>query len=59
MTVPLFATHPWPLAGWLLKALGWRQAFLTPPEPRVLVVVYPHTSNWDFLWGILTRWATG
>lgn len=59
MTVPLFATHPRPLAGWLLRALGWRQAFLTPPEARVLVVVYPHTSNWDFFWGILGCWASG
>lgn len=59
MTVPFFTTRPRPLAGWLLKAFGWRQEFLVPPEPRVLVVVYPHTSNWDFWWGILGCWASG
>lgn len=30
-----------------------------PPGPRFLIVVYPHTSNWDFLWGILFRFACG
>lgn len=59
MTVPLFTTRPRPLAGWLLKVFGWRHEFLAPPEPRVLIVVYPHTSNWDFLWGILACWASG
>lgn len=59
MSVPFFATRPRLLASWLLKVCGWRQAFLPPPEPRVLVVVYPHTSNWDFLWGILGCWASG
>lgn len=57
-TLPLL-TRPRPLAGWLLRACGWRHDFLPPPEPRVLVVVYPHTSNWDFCWGILSCWAAG
>ena len=51
--------RPHPLAGWLLKRLGWKYDLLPPPAPRVVVVVYPHTSNWDFLWGILTRWSSG
>lgn len=42
-----------------MRLLGWRHALLPPPEPHVLVIVYPHTSNWDFLWGILTRWSSG
>jgi 1-acyl-sn-glycerol-3-phosphate acyltransferase len=54
-----FPTRPRRLAGWLLKALGWRHDFVAPPEARVLVVVYPHTSNWDFMWGILSRWSAG
>jgi len=54
-----FPIKPRRLAGWLLSALGWRHDFLPPPAPRVLVVVYPHTSNWDFFWGILARWASG
>ncbi|HRE17261.1 MAG TPA: 1-acyl-sn-glycerol-3-phosphate acyltransferase [Rhodocyclaceae bacterium] len=51
--------HPRAWAKWLLHALGWRFNMLAPPEPKALLVVYPHTSNWDFLWGILTRWACG
>lgn len=54
-----FALRPRPWAGWLLRRCGWRFDFAAPPEPRVLLVVYPHTSNWDFLWGILAVWASG
>lgn len=54
-----FTPHPHRLAGWLMAKLGWSTALAAPPEARVLIVVYPHTSNWDFLWGILTRWSTG
>lgn len=53
------AIHPRSWARWLLHALGWRFDLQAPPEPKALLVVYPHTSNWDFLWGILTRWASG
>lgn len=46
-------------AGWLLARLGWRLEFAQPPGPHLLVVVYPHTSNWDFPLGILARFASG
>lgn len=59
MAALLVPTHPRRFAGWLLRLFGWRCAFLPPPEPRVLVLVYPHTSNWDFFWGMLGRWAAG
>ena len=59
MSLSHFETHPRPLASWLLRRFGWRHEFLPPPESRVLVVVYPHTSNWDFFWGILSRWSSG
>ena len=63
-TQPAALPVPLPLrprrwASVLLKLLGWRHDFLPPPEKHVLVVVYPHTSNWDFLWGILSRWSSG
>lgn len=53
------ARPPRPWARRLIEGLGWRYELPAPPEPRVLLVVYPHTSNWDFLWGILTRWGSG
>jgi 1-acyl-sn-glycerol-3-phosphate acyltransferase len=52
--------RPGPFArfcGALLRLSGWRIKLVWPPVPKALVVVYPHTSNWDFLVGILTRFA--
>lgn len=47
------------LAGALLRAFGWRVDYLPPPGPKAVVVVYPHTSNWDFPVGVLGRAAIG
>ena len=46
-------------AGSLLRLSGWRQVLVWPPGPRGLIVVYPHTSNWDFIVGVLFKLATG
>lgn len=41
-------------ATWILKLMGWR---VTHPMPeglkKAVVVMAPHTSNWDFVWGRL------
>jgi hypothetical protein len=47
------------LAAWCLKVLGWRNDFPGLPDPRGLLVVYPHTSNWDFPLGLLYKWSHG
>ncbi len=47
------------LAAALLKALGWELCFDGLPARQGVLVVYPHTSNWDFLIGILAKWAIG
>ena len=39
----------------LLGLFGWRTVFVWPPEPKGVIVVYPHTSNWDFIIGLLFR----
>ncbi len=62
MTSPHF--HPAPGDG-VLAHLAWRalrlirwQVILPQPLPaRCVVVIYPHTSNWDFPIGLLTKWA--
>lgn len=41
----------------LLAAVGWRVVFNGMPGPRGIAIVYPHTSNWDFVLGLLAKWA--
>jgi 1-acyl-sn-glycerol-3-phosphate acyltransferase len=43
----------------LLQLLGWRLHYRPLPGPHGIAVVYPHTSNWDFVIGILGKWALG
>ena len=42
-----------------LRAFGWRIEFVAPPGPRGVLIVYPHTSNWDFVIGLAAKWAIG
>ena len=39
----------------LLALAGWRSVLVWPPEPRGVIIVYPHTSNWDFVLGMLFK----
>ena len=41
----------------LLRLAGWKVELIWPPGPRAVVIFYPHTSNWDFVIGILARYA--
>lgn len=41
----------------VLTLFGWRVLYRPLPGPRGICVVYPHTSNWDFMVGIFTKWA--
>jgi len=51
---------PWQrLAIRVLALRGWRVNFVPLPGPRGVVIVYPHTSNWDFIVGLLAKWAMG
>jgi 1-acyl-sn-glycerol-3-phosphate acyltransferase len=55
-------TGPGKRHGWarsLLALFGWRVEVVLPPAPRCLIVVYPHTSNWDFVVGYLAKLAAG
>jgi 1-acyl-sn-glycerol-3-phosphate acyltransferase len=47
------------LATALLRAAGWRVAFDGLPSRQGVVIVYPHTSNWDFVVGLLAKWSIG
>ena len=43
------------LASLLPRLLGWRTVYVPPPGPKAVVMVYPHTSNWDFPLGVLFK----
>ena len=43
----------------LLRMFGWRRVFVPPPAPKGIVLVYPHTSNWDFFIALLFKIASG
>lgn len=47
------------LAQSLLRAAGWRVRFDGLPALQGVLIVYPHTSNWDFPVGLLAKWAIG
>ncbi|MDI1267925.1 MAG: 1-acyl-sn-glycerol-3-phosphate acyltransferase [Polaromonas sp.] len=47
------------LARALVRALGWRVDFAGLPTLQGVIVVYPHTSNWDFPVAVLLKWAVG
>lgn len=46
------------LAGRLLALAGWRVEGELPPLPRFVIIVAPHTTNWDFLIGVLAMFIT-
>lgn len=48
-----------PLARALLRRLGWRVLFNGLPARQGVVIVYPHTSNWDFPIMLLAKWSIG
>ncbi|MDC6168571.1 1-acyl-sn-glycerol-3-phosphate acyltransferase [Paucibacter sp. XJ19-41] len=47
------------LARSLLRLAGWRLLFGGLPGPQGVILVYPHTSNWDFVLGLMSKWALG
>jgi 1-acyl-sn-glycerol-3-phosphate acyltransferase len=47
------------LAAWLLRRIGWTVCFDGLPARQGVIVVAPHTSNWDFVVGLLAKWAIG
>lgn len=63
--------RPRSLTEWLgylaLRLFGWRVVGMRPVVPKFLIIVAPHTSNWDLVVGlacgygagILSRWPYG
>jgi 1-acyl-sn-glycerol-3-phosphate acyltransferase len=47
------------LASMLMRLVGWRIEVADPMPEQCVIVMYPHTSNWDFPVGLFTKWAVG
>lgn len=45
------------LARWLLGLFGWKVILVPPPGAKCVIIFYPHTSNWDFVIGVIARAA--
>lgn len=47
------------LARGILRLAGWQVVFDGLPARQGVLAIYPHTSNWDFIIGVLAKWAIG
>lgn len=47
------------LGNLLLKLFGWHVVGQLPKDKKYVVIVAPHTSNWDFIVGLLARFSVG
>ncbi|MCC6244542.1 MAG: lysophospholipid acyltransferase family protein [Gemmatimonadaceae bacterium] len=45
------------LGRWLLRRAGWTFEGVWPDVPKVVTIVAPHTSNWDFPVGLAAKWS--
>jgi 1-acyl-sn-glycerol-3-phosphate acyltransferase len=45
------------LGRFMMRLRGWRFEGEVPDEPRMILLVAPHTSNWDFLTGLWAKFA--
>jgi 1-acyl-sn-glycerol-3-phosphate acyltransferase len=40
-----------------MRAIGWKLVGELPPIPKFVIIVAPHTSNWDFFVGLAAKLA--
>ena len=43
----------------VMSAAGWKIVGKVPDEPKILLVGAPHTSNWDYIFTMLTTFSLG
>ncbi len=48
-----------PLGRLMLGLSGWRVLGEFPDIGQCVLIVAPHTSNWDFVFGLAAKWALG
>lgn len=42
----------------ILRAAGWSIDVRLPDEPKLIVIAAPHSSNWDFVYGVAAIFVT-
>ena len=47
------------IAKFILKLFGWKVIGVKPEYKKYLLLCEPHTSNWDFIFGVLAMYAYG
>lgn len=47
------------LCRFILKIIGWKIVGDLPADKKYIVIVAPHTSNWDLVIGLCARFAVG
>jgi 1-acyl-sn-glycerol-3-phosphate acyltransferase len=47
------------LGKFLLPLIGWRVEGRLPDSPKFVLIVYPHTTNWDLVIGLICAHAIG
>lgn len=47
------------IANLLLRLIRWRVVGTVPPVPKAVVIVAPHTSNWELPLGLICGFASG
>ena len=45
--------------GLILKWNGWKVSITAPVRKKCVICVAPHTSNWDFFWGLAAYKSLG
>ena len=45
------------ICAWILRRFGWTLVLDFPDVDKYVIIAAPHTSNWDFFWGILAVWV--
>jgi 1-acyl-sn-glycerol-3-phosphate acyltransferase len=43
----------------VMRAAGWKIVGEVPDEPKIVLVGAPHTSNWDYIFTVLTVYSLG
>lgn len=41
----------------LMRISGWRFEGVLPDVPKLVIAVAPHTTNWDFVIGVMVLWS--